>query len=326
MIKEIEGQEFLRKTLQIFWAKTILDYKKFLKFREVRLKEIHRNVAVLTIKKYFSSNCITFSVFMRKVKKFKRMIKMCKSGSVQSKGDMYSTKDQSTVRSDVFDAGSNGELRADDLGNIMECASLTSTEYVELEKARREKIQNGLICYNIQRNKEPLPVLPYLYQKDILEEHSPPSHYTVLTSCLVSRMTTANPQRQNPKRHLISPKALISERFELPVLPQTPKKIIFTNENLPNFTRPTQSSLASRSKDETFMSETPKSVGNYREHSTLFNQTFSGMQKLMDIKRQSISSHKRKEFREGRLSLPVDWLGSKGNVFRARTTLENFRK
>lgn len=335
MIKEVEGQEFLKKSIQVFHCKNLLANEKFYKYRKTRLEQIHENLALLTIKIYFDLNIVNFSGFMRRVKKYKRMIKMCKSGSVQSKGEMYSTKDQSTNRSEIFGASSNENLKVEDLGNIMECASLTSTEYVELEKVRREKIQNGMIAYNIQRAKEPMQVLPYLYQKDIVEEHSPPNHYTTLTTCLASRMISTYPRRQSPLSSIRqSPMKIRIELPTLPTLPQTPKKLIFNAENLPNFTRPTQSSLASRSKEENFP-ETPKNFGSLRENTTLFNQTFSGMQKLMEIKRRSTSSYKKKEFKDNkdckdgkeRLSLPLDWNGKRLSVdARARTTLEHFRK
>ena len=256
------------------------------------------------------------------------MLKMCRSGSMQSKGDFYSTKDQSTNRSEVFGGDSIPDLKnGEDLGNILECASLTSTEYLEIEKTRKEKIQFGMIAYNISKNKEPVPVLPYLYQKDIFEEHSPSRNYTLMTNCLISRMTSIQPKRQSPNKKL-PPTRFSVELPSISITAATPKKIKFDNENRPNFTRPTASSMASRSPEDHY-SQTPKTVSSYREHTTLFNQTFSGMQKLAELKQRSISNHRKSILPDFQGTLPnVCFSSSAGRDsrvkkhYRAQTTFE----
>ena len=328
MQKEEESYKYIRIGLQIMYSKYLLSLEKFYIYRKIRLGEIHKNLAILTIKIFYRQSNLSFSLIMKRIKKFKRMLKMCKSSSMQSKGEFYSTKDQSTNRSEIFGGESIPDLRnADDLGNILECASLTSTEYMDIERTRKEKIQFGMIAYNISKNKEPVPVLPYLYQKDITEEHSPSRNYTIMTNCLISRMISIQPKRQSPKINLAS------KRFslELPSISstvQTPKKLKFDNENLPNFTRPTASSMASRNPDDEY-SKTPKAVSSYRDNSTLLNQTFSGMQRMAELKQRSRSNHRKGFISEFQGALPnVGFSNSAGRDstakkhYRAQTTFE----
>ena len=125
---------------------------------------------------------------------------MHKSGSVQDKTfDGLSTRDQFSTASEVVSNSSNENLRnIDNLGHILECASMTSTEFLQIEKDRKEKIQNGKISYNIARAKEPISVLPLLYQKDIQEEIFPMKNYTQPTKANICRMSASMPKRQNP--------------------------------------------------------------------------------------------------------------------------------
>lgn len=325
-LREEEGCKTVRISIGMIYCKYLVSLEKFYKYRKNRLVEIHQKLALLTIKNFYRNNNLSFSLIMKRIKKFKRMLKMCKSGSVHSKADFYSTKDHSTTRSEIFGGDSNADMKnIDDLGNIIECASLTSTEYLELEQARKEKIQFGMISYNIAKNKEPLPVLPYLYQKDIIEEHSPSRNYEVMTNCLISRMSAISPKRQNPRKM-----PMRKFKVELPsIIPlQTPKKIRFDNENLPNFTRPTASSMASRNPEEQTESS-PKTVNYYRENTTLFNQTFSYVQKLSDIKPSPLSSYKKTTPPYFSRNLPSEpFPGSGGRVrrevkhYRAQTTFE----
>ena len=285
-IKQEEIEVGCRSGLRQCYCRIIIKQKKFEKYRTNRLKEIKINLALLVIKNYYQRNQLSFRVLMKRFKKYKRMLKNCKSSSVQN--DLISTRDYYSVTSDIFSNNSSNENLKNpeniDLGNILECASLTSTEFLHQEKVRKAKIQNGLIAYNIPKVKEPIAVLPFLYQKDMIEELSPSRNYTAVTNSVVKRMVSNNPQRFSP----------IKRKTNLPLINFTPrvlpKSIVFTKDCLPNFTRPTASSSAGKREEESFHPLMAK--GSFRESTTLFNQTFSGMQKITIPKKRSISTYK----------------------------------
>lgn len=325
MIKEEESMIGIKIGLRIIFNYKILKWKRFEKYREVRLKEIRKNVAILSVKIYYSSNQLSFRLLMRRFKKYKRAIRMHKSGSViPEKNEGLSTRDHISTRSDIFSNPSADNLKnVDNLGGIVECASLTSTEFLKIEKTRKDKIHCGLIAYNIPKSKEPVAVLPYLYQKDMQEEVSPPCHYFTPTHALVNRISVTNPLRQSPIKKMLRQLPAISS--------YTPKiekrKLIFDKEHLPNFTRPTLSSSYGRSKEEE-NSEAYSIKRSIRENTTLYNQTFSGMQKLLIPEKESLQNLK------GKMSTDkvknFHYMGIEKNPriqhVRAQTTVENIRR
>jgi hypothetical protein len=274
-LKQENGEIGCKRSMRYIYYYNILKFKKFIRCRQLKLEEIKERLALLAIKNYYESNQLSFRLIIKRIKKYKRKIKVCRSNSIQNdkNGDGVSTRDQYTTRSNIFTNESSREnlKNPENLRNILECASLTSTEFVQAEKERKERIQNGLISYKVPKAKEQLPVLPYLYQKDILEEISPPSHYTTPTSALVSRMQCINPKRQSPTiKHVELPLIALSPK---PVL----KKIIFQKDNLPNFTKPTFSSTFSGKCEE--VAEKIFNKRDYINTYKVINQTISTIQK-----------------------------------------------
>ena len=289
-LKQEEGEIGIRNGIRIGYCFMIIKWEKFLIYRKMRLEKIKENLAVLTVKQYYQINQLTFAQLLRRFKKYKRMLKMNKSSSIQNYKtfDGTSTRECGSVRSDIFTNNSSNEnlKNVDNLKKILECASLTSTEYLQREEDRKQKIQNGKIAYNIPKAKEQITVLPYLYQKDILEDISPSCHYTIATSAVVSRMMNSYPKRQRPlKRKPPAPLVIQSPKI-------SPRKIIFTKEHLPNFTRPTiSSSITIKVDDDYEKSHTVRT--SPRDNTTLFNQTFSGMQRTsVAQQKRSISAYK----------------------------------
>ena len=322
-LKEEEGELKSKQGIRIGYCNQILRERKFEKYRKERLLQIKDNLALLVIKIYFKSNQLNFPNIMKRIKRYKRKLKMCASSSVHNEKafDAYSTRDIST-RSEVYTNNSSNEnLRnPDNLGNILECASLTSTEFLQIEQTRKEKIQNGIISYNIAKPKEIIAVLPYLYQKDIQEEVSPQCHYTIATTSLISRMLSSNPQRHNPRK-----KSLPLPAIQSPPKPSPPKKLVFTNERLPNFTRATFSSDRSpraenNEQDRIVVKNSP------REKTTLFNQTITTMQKAVIKKKRSISTYKAcPESRTPKYKNYARTEASSRLYYRAQTSIEQER-
>lgn len=291
-LREEEGLKGVKIGLHIFYGRMKLKWQQFLEYRDKRLIKLRENLAILSIRNYYRKNSLSFSLIMKRIKKYKRRLKMNTSHSTHDKCDFMSTKTQS-VKSGLFSENSSNEnlKNIENLVDIVECASLTSTEFLVVEKMRKKAIHDGMIAYKIPRSKEPIAVLPYLYEKDLKDEVTPIGHYEEITFAATSRMSANRPIRYPPNKKV---------REKLPAIVKDAvkiaknRKIVFNNDNLPNFTRPTASSSFSREKDPV-----PVKVNvmnrTIRENTTLFNQTFSGVQRISEGKQRSVSQK-----REGR--------------------------
>lgn len=278
-LKEAEACKRLSVYIRVFNASMIIKNEFFLRYRSIRLQEIRQNLAILAIKNYFQSSHINFRILRKRIILFKRRLK--KNSSQQSKYfENASTRDRMTSRSELVSASSNDNLKApiENLGNIIECASITSTEFLQMEKDRMDKITFGLLSYNVPKAKEQLPLLPLLYQKDMQEAISPNS-YCNATFTVVNRMNQVSPRRFTPKR-LRKALPILNKK---PPAKTLPRKLIWTREEQPNFSLPTASSAWGKKSEEDIPEEKP--VAKKREpryNTTLFNSTITAMLKLKD--------------------------------------------
>ncbi|OMJ94498.1 hypothetical protein SteCoe_2268 [Stentor coeruleus] len=278
-LKEAEACIYLRVYIRAFNANMMIKHEKFLRYRFIRLQEIRQNLAILSIKNYYQSSHINFRILRKRIILFKRRLK--KNSSQQSKFfECASTRDRMTSQSELVSTSSNENFKApvENLGNIIECASITSTEFLQMEKDRKDKITGGLLAYSVPKAKEPLPLLPFLYQKDMQEAISPNS-YCNATFTVVNRMNQVSPRRFTPKR-LRKALPVIDKK---PPVKTLPKKLIWTREEQPNFSLPTASSAWGKKSEEDIPEAKP--VVKKREHrynTTLFNSTITAMLKLKD--------------------------------------------
>ena len=326
-LKEEKIEIILKKDLRIFSCIMVLKSKKFLIYRSTQLEKIKEKLSILIIKKYYHSNQLTIYLLIKRIKKYKRKLRIENSSSVQNdkSADGHLIKEYTATHSGMVTNHSSEEnlKNNENLGNILECASLTSTEFLQIEEIRRQKIQHGRISYNIPKAKEHTVVLPYLYQKDMIEDIRPSNHYITTTSAVVSRMMNSNPKRQHPlkkKIHLTQNTQITTNSPK-----ELPKKIIFDKEHLPNFTRPTlSSSVDTKTDDEP--EKNKKIKLKLKENSNLLKQTFAGIQRITQSNNNKRSTSVRKEtytVLTPKHSIDLRYENiSRTNKYRAQTTME----
>ena len=286
-VKEREAEFKLKIYSKNFFALMKLKEIIFYHHRIERLAIIRKNLALLVIKNYLIDNKLTIKGIRRKIHKYKRMIKAFKSSSA------ISNRENSTKNTENYLNSSNENIKVEDLGNILECASLTSTEFQMIEQEKQEKIKMSKVSYNVGKSKEPVSVLPYIYERLIKDEIAPPKHHLNLTFCTTARISEASPIRKIQFRY---PKN-INQPKRLPKI-QKPGKRFFTYdvEDPPNYMRSTLcSSLDDRISqiNESIPKRNPGPIDLIlREGSTLLNQTFAGYQRVNEPKR-SISNFRK---------------------------------
>lgn len=313
IIKEAEACKKLKDYLRIGYAYYQLKHRKFLRYRNIRVIEIRENLAIISIKKYFQLENLNYRTLRKRIIFYKRKQKF--NSLQQDKNlDQASTKDQFSTYTDMYSMCSGDHLKnVDNLGNIIECASITSTEYIKIQKERREKIDSATISYNVQKNKEKINLLPLLYQKDMLESISPSNNYFTITRAAATRISDITPLRFVHKK----------QAKKLPIIQITnqvknlPKKIVWSIENPPNFTLPTASS--SNGKKEEIPIEKPATRKQNRENTTLFNQTITGTMKIKIPKERASSN--------ARTQNSPEFISSSYDRNRAKTKLrERYRR
>lgn len=277
-LNEEETCRNLRLHIRIFVANIRIKHEKFLIFRSIRLREIRQKLAILTVKNYYASNHLTYRILRKRIILYKRKFRI--NSSHQSKTfDYASTRDRMTSQSDSnsFFSGENFKGHADNLGNILECASITSTEFLELEKERKEKIHLGYLSYNIPKAKESESLLPFLYQKDMKDAVSPTNYYNSTVN-MVNRMNEVSPKRFAPKRN----RKMLPSIKKKSLANASPKKIVWDDEDPPNFTLPTASSSWNKKNEEEIpkIKKIPKR--ELRNNTSLFNSTITAMLKVKD--------------------------------------------
>ena len=291
-IKEREAEFKLKVYSKNFFGLLKLKEIIFYHQRIEKIAIIRKNLALLVIKNYLNNNKLTVKGIRRKIHKYKRMMKAFKSSSA------ISNREGSTKNTENYLNSSNENIKGEDLGNILECASLTSTEFQMIEHEKQEKIKMSKVSYNVGKSKEPLSVLPYIYEKLIKDDIAPPKHHLNLTFCTTARMSEASPVR---KLQFHSPK-FPNQPKRLPKI-QKPGKRFFTYdvEDPPNYMRSTLcSSLDDRISliTETIPKKKPGPIDSIlREGSTLLNQTFAGYQRVNEPKR-SISNFRKFDARQ----------------------------
>ena len=232
---------------------------------------------------------------MQKIKKFKRMIRNEERLNKQATNTIK--RPDTLFRENFLNVhdyrDSKVSLMTDDFDSVTENGepkdpkeeSVSSGLNKKIEQERQQKIAISMIAHNLPKFKEPLNVLPYLYQKDILEGASPPSHYVSTTRAMVFRMNNVNPQRFNTK---VKEKSVNREKILLSLIkPYTSaaKRPKLGGDQNPAYMKPTTASKMSRWDAEAPNEEIeePKSNLKPREDSKVMSPTYAYMQKVSRI-------------------------------------------
>lgn len=299
--KVVQIKNCIRKYIRIFLGKKVISDLKFFNYRAERLIKIRQRLCILLMKAFWRKNKFTFKIVMTRIKKYKRMkkneerMKASKANLLQGKAEagkknggllgagLGGTGYQSS-RSSFYDDSELGS--GDEEGKEVkeDVGSCTSEINKKLEAERQGKIAIAKVAYSIPKNKEPINVLPYLYQKDILEGVSPPSHHITTTRASVFRMNDSNPRRQNPSilsSHSSDPTKLAQ------IKPQTsattrPKH---GQDGNPLYMKPTTAYKMSRWDAEAPGEdvEEPKKNIKPRDNSKVLSGTFTSMQKVSKV-------------------------------------------
>lgn len=299
-----EIQNFIRKTLKVFYAKHTIANIKFEIFRSGRLQQIREKLSIISVKNYWRKCKFSFKIIMQKIRKYKRMKRneqrmkvpsnknltvpgKLASMSSQKKGDFLNVNDNGNNRNSrgsVLDSdaesGSGDEEGKD---AKVETQSVTSEINRKIEKERQARISTSKVSYSIPKQKEPANVLPYLYQKDILEGVAPPSHYISVTRATTFRMNNSNPKRFSPTRN--TPTNLDKQSILLslikPYTSSAPRPKAGADGN-PIYMKPTTASKMSRWDAEApdFELDDGKKSSQPREDSKVMSPTFTSMQKV----------------------------------------------
>ena len=295
IVEEMDNK--IRRYLRIFQSKAIISDMKFQVYKSNKLKQIRERVSIVSVKNFWRKSKFTFKIIMMKIKKTKRMLRneqrikkpstanlsSPKPGHSHYKGDLLTIQpvpnqisSKSSLSINDFDSAlSNEEGKAvkEDL------ESLTSEINRKLEQERQEKLSYVRLSYNLPKAKEPSNVLPYLYQKDIIEGVSPPSHYISTTRASVFRMNDSNPKRLSPRR-LSLPPSLPSKPSAKPTTSSTRRPKPGGDQN-PLYMKPTTASKMCRwdagAPNEEI--EEPKKFAKPREDSKVLSPTFAFIQK-----------------------------------------------
>lgn len=218
----------IRNGLVFMRNRLVINQLKFEVYKAIRLREICEKLAILRVKKQFRKNKLSFKVIKYRMKKFKRKLKFSQrqakqshNPSIDEKAAAFNLNNEehelikvpsasssfTTTPKDVtqLELSSQANLEFDEtqkvLDEIADDSSEANSEVLRrLEKERKLKLKKGFISYNISKTKPPNNVLPYLYQKDLMESNKPFSHHNLVTKATVTRMSESAPVRFSPNK------------------------------------------------------------------------------------------------------------------------------
>ena len=297
-VEEINNQ--VRKAVRILWSRNILSELKFELHKANLLKEIRERLGIISVRNYWRKMKFTFKIIMQKIKKFKRMIKneerIRKSISnllANKKNDDNQVKmDYLTVNDYSYQRNSKGSLSIDDYDSATENEegkenkdggeSFTSEINRKIEEERQGRIAYARLAHNLPKVKEPANVLPYLYQKDILEGISPPSHYISATRASVFRMNSVSPRRHSPNQIAQTTNAIkINPLYLIKPFTSSTRRGKIGSDQSPAYMKPTTASKMCRWDAEAPNEDIEELKKNIkpREDSKVLNSTFAYNQK-----------------------------------------------
>ena len=303
----IEIENFLRTALQIILNKKKISDIKFENYKQDRLVKIRQKLCILLFKTFWRKNKFTFKIVMTRVKKYKRMKKneqrlrasnanlpQVKPDQAKKNKELLGVAETGYVssRSSFADDSEFGSEKDENKAKE-EVESNSSEIFKKLEAERQQKLTIAKLSYSIPKAKEPLNVLPFLYQKDILEGISPPSHHVTTTRASVFRMNDSNPKRHNPGKSA----ALDEESNKLLYLkPKTtassrPK---YGNDGNPLYMKPTTAYKMSRWDAEAPGDDVDDHKKNLkpRDDSKVLSPTFTSIQKVSKISKNFVKKEK----------------------------------
>jgi hypothetical protein len=292
----IEIENFLRIAFRVILAKKVIFDIKFENFKALRLIKIRQKLCILLFKSFWKKNKFTFKIVMTRIKKYKRMKRneqrlKASNANLQGKVNDKKNKDllgvnEHGIMSSRSSFADDSEFGSDKDENKAkeEIESNTSEINKKLEAERQQKIAITKLSYSIPKNKEPLNVLPYLYQKDILEGISPPSHHITTTRASVFRMNDSNPKRHNPSKPKVLEEDSLNFSYIKPKTTSTsrPKQ---GNDGNPLYMKPTTAYKMSRWDAEAPGDDLEDRKKNLkpRDDSKVLSPTFTSIQKVSKV-------------------------------------------
>lgn len=298
--KVVEIKNLIRTYIRIFLGKKVISDIKFENYKAERLIKIRQKLCILLMKSFWKKNKFTFKIVMTRIKKYKRMkkneerMKASKANLLQGKDGGKKTGTYLGIggatgchssRSSFCDDSELGSDNEEGREGKEEVESHTSEINKKLEAERQEKIAIAKVAYSIPKKKEPINVLPFLYQKDILESVSPPSHHISTTRACVFRMIDSNPRRQNLSilsHHSseLNNKAVLSK----PQTSATTRPKVGQDGN-PLYMKQTTAYKMSRwdAENPADEIEEPKKNIKPRDDSKVLSGTFTSMQKVSKV-------------------------------------------
>ena len=274
----------IRKHISCYAAKLAIQNVIFLRYRKERLAQIRENLSILTISNIFTAMKFTFKVIKHRINKYKRKLRNSFMNDVTQNSLVARPLTPSHSSGKLSYNASNQDLQiisSEMIQNpeIEEISSSTSeneriqreAEMKRQELERKERIRNGKISYCIRTKASSPPLLPSLYQKDIVEGISIPSNFYNITRAAASRISESRPRRYTP--------SLSISRTPTPHIAFKSKRII--GKPIPLYKRETVSSKMNRWDAENEPEEPQfKEIHKPRLDSKLMNATFAYKQKI----------------------------------------------
>jgi hypothetical protein len=269
----------IKRNIACYASKLKIQDKKFLRYREKRLKEIRVKLSIIAISNIFKKLRLTFKSIKHKIGKYKRKLKssyiyentptLIPISRNSSSGKLSVVSNHEVVVN--VEIPENNSKVEEYSSSVSENERIQREIYIKkLKKDRKDRIKYGKISYSIRKVSNSPPLLPYLYQKDVIENFSTTSNYFNITRATASRISESQPQRHSP--------SLIKSKTPVPTIVFKSKRII--GKIIPIHEKETFSSKMNRKDTE----PDPEAVKNtskrqFRVDSKVLQQTFAYQQK-----------------------------------------------
>ena len=197
----------IRRHISCYSSKLKIEHERFLQYRSARLVEIRVNLSILTVAKIYRKLKLTFKSVKHRISKYKRRVKIQGNGSYLNPvlTPKSSVGNLSNLNISAQEIQEPIEVIKQDPEDYESSSSASESERVKrenylkkLERDRIDRVHFGKISYSIREKPSSPPLLPFLYQKDIIEEISVPSNYCNITRATASRISESRPRRYSP--------------------------------------------------------------------------------------------------------------------------------
>ena len=198
----------IRKHVSSYSAKLKLEDARFLQYRSARLEEIRVNLSILTVAKIYRKLKLTFKSVKHRISRYKRRVKnqgyehyanpvLTPRSSVGNLSNLNLTAQEIQVPFEVIEQSPDA---FESSSSASESERIRREMYLKkLEQDRIDRVHFGKISHSIRGKPSSPPLLPFLYQKDIIEGINLPSNYCNITRATASRISESRPRRYSPR-------------------------------------------------------------------------------------------------------------------------------